>query len=355
MRKKSNLSFHLTIFILALVFLASFIIVKPFLEAIFYGAAIAFILNPLVDKLENKLKINRRYASAVIIILFSLPIFLFLLYFVSFLLDPQNLKFIAKTLYSGTVGLRSRFEEKFKSLGIGGYETLAIEAEEFTNEILAKILSTLREFASDFIIITAKFVILIITSYYLLVEGRELKSAILGMIPERTPTLLKLFQALERIAYGVIMGYFLTSALVGAIAGIGFYIILDIPTIYAIILAVITGVAAFLPIIGPWLIYGLIALYEIAIVDELSKGIAVFLFGVIFLSTIPDFYVRPILAKRGARVHPLILLLGFIGGPLVFGKVLGILLGPIILALFEEIFRLYRQGAIREIKEIRNI
>jgi predicted PurR-regulated permease PerM len=43
-----------------------------------------------------------------------------------------------------------------------------------------------------------------------------------------------------------------------------------------------------------------------------------------------DFYIRPYLSGRDADIHPLIFILGFISGPLMFGLV-GFIIGPLIL------------------------
>jgi len=43
-----------------------------------------------------------------------------------------------------------------------------------------------------------------------------------------------------------------------------------------------------------------------------------------------DFYIRPYLSGRYADIHPLIFILGFISGPLMFGLV-GFIIGPLIL------------------------
>jgi predicted PurR-regulated permease PerM len=52
----------------------------------------------------------------------------------------------------------------------------------------------------------------------------------------------------------------------------------------------------------------------------------------LIMSIVADFYLRPKLSGRYADIHPLIFILGFLCGPLVFGLV-GFVLGPLILGV----------------------
>jgi predicted PurR-regulated permease PerM len=53
-------------------------------------------------------------------------------------------------------------------------------------------------------------------------------------------------------------------------------------------------------------------------------------------------YIRPALSSHYAEIHPLILLIGFISGPLVYGLV-GFVVGPLILAVTYTVLDSYRK------------
>ena len=57
----------------------------------------------------------------------------------------------------------------------------------------------------------------------------------------------------------------------------------------------------------------------------------------IFLQ-ITELYLAPRISGAKIKVHPAIMLLGFIGGPLVFG-IEGLVLGPLILGVFSTIMK----------------
>ena len=64
------------------------------------------------------------------------------------------------------------------------------------------------------------------------------------------------------------------------------------------------------------------------------------LFG-FFLSTV-DMYIRPMLSSHYAEIHPLILLIGFLSGPLVYG-IVGFIIGPLILGITYTVLDCYRK------------
>jgi predicted PurR-regulated permease PerM len=95
----------------------------------------------------------------------------------------------------------------------------------------------------------------------------------------------------------------------------------------------LTGIAALLPVIGPWTIFLPIGFYYL-LTDNIFQGLAVLTYGVITLFFLYNFYIFPKLGGNKAQLHPFIVLVGFLGGAYVFGA-MGILYGPIILGLLK--------------------
>ena len=60
-----------------------------------------------------------------------------------------------------------------------------------------------------------------------------------------------------------------------------------------------------------------------------------------FLSLI-DMYIRPAISSHHADIHPLILLIGFLSGPLVYG-IVGFIVGPLILGITYAILDSFRK------------
>ena len=54
-----------------------------------------------------------------------------------------------------------------------------------------------------------------------------------------------------------------------------------------------------------------------------------------------DLYIRPALSSKYADIHPLILFLGFVSGPLVFG-IVGFIVGPLLLGITYAVIKSYK-------------
>lgn len=169
--------------------------------------------------------------------------------------------------------------------------------------------------------------IFIASTFYLAKDGDKILEYLKYALPqERRSFFRKLSEEVERVLKSIFYGHFLTALIIGIMAAVGFYI-LGYP--YAIFLGILAGFLQLIPIIGPWPTYTALAIYDFA-TGNIPRGIIVLLFG-FFLSG-SDIYIRPKLSGKYADIHPLIFLLGFLGGPLVFG-IVGFILGPLILGV----------------------
>jgi len=71
------------------------------------------------------------------------------------------------------------------------------------------------------------------------------------------------------------------------------------------------------------------------------KGIGLFFYGLLIISTI-DNILKPVIVAGRARVHPLLILIGILGGLFAFGLI-GLILGPLILALLQTLLEIYER------------
>lgn len=155
----------------------------------------------------------------------------------------------------------------------------------------------------------------------------------------------KLKQFLHVIDRGIrqlVRSYFLTSTITGVIA-IPIYYGFGLP--YPLFLAAMTAFLALLPVIGAYLLYGPLAviLYfeEGAVPSVIFFGLCAFFIGIF-----PDVVVRPLTA-RTKEIGAVPLLVGFLGGILIFGAS-GIVLGPLSVIGAIAFYKVYMREAEEE-------
>ena len=134
-----------------------------------------------------------------------------------------------------------------------------------------------------------------------------------------------------------VIGTGVTAAIQGALLGIAF-MILGLPN--ALFWSVVTAALAILPVVGSGLVWGPAAVVLI-IQGRPVAGILLIIWGAVVVGS-ADNFIRPIIYRRWAAVHPLITLIGAIAGVSNFG-LLGLLIGPLALSYLFELIRMYRE------------
>ena len=150
--------------------------------------------------------------------------------------------------------------------------------------------------------------------------------------PEQSSLLLDKFVSVSRatlkgtLVVGVVQGGLAGAAF--AVAGIG----------GAAFWGTIMGVLSVLPGIGAPLIWVPAVIYLLA-VGRIGPAIGLLLWCALVVGTVDNF-LRPLLVGKDTKMPDLLILLGTLGGLVVFGAV-GIVIGPIVAALFLTVWELY--------------
>jgi len=103
---------------------------------------------------------------------------------------------------------------------------------------------------------------------------------------------------------------------------------------------IVMGIATFLPMIGTALVWILATLY-LFLTGAYLKGLILLLFSALVISQI-DYFLRPYFISGKTELHNLFLFFSILGGLHLFGF-LGLILGPIIIALCMSVLEFYRQ------------
>ena len=86
-----------------------------------------------------------------------------------------------------------------------------------------------------------------------------------------------------------------------------------------------------MPVLGSFLVWGPIALLKLMEGDTFN-GFGLIIYGVIVLSLVELILNQKLISKK-AKIHPILTILGVVGGLKFFGFI-GIIFGPFLLALF---------------------
>lgn len=184
-------------------------------------------------------------------------------------------------------------------------------------------------------LITLAFIVF--TLYFFFVDGGHLLSVLVDAIPIEHEYTRLFMRTLRDMSKQLVVGYFLV-ALYQATAAFLLFTIFGVKG--ALVLAALTAIASFLPMVGASLVWLPLSLARI-LNGDLAGGIALLVLSGIFISTLDNF-IRPILLRDRLKIHPLLIFFSILGGLEIFGFN-GIILGPLILILFFTAAKLYNK------------
>ncbi len=316
------------------------------------GTLLAYIAHPLYAKISKK--IPNKTASIILSLFTVFFVVLIPFSFLAFELTQQGFYFynslstkIAKGALFG-FGCTSS-ESKICSL-VNQAEQFSVErlSKYGIDKQLQKFLIAFEEKLSSFILriplIIAEIFITFVIAYFILKKSNDILNQIVYLLPLKTETVQKLVEQFSNIAYTVIYGQLLVALVQGIIGTIGFYVFgVPFPFIFGVIIAF----AALIPTIGTAIIWlpasFILMLSGYASHDYwlLGRGIGLFFYGLLIISTIDNFLLGKIVHAK-ANVNQILVIVGVIGGGVMFGFV-GIFIGPILLPLLITYFETFKE------------
>ncbi len=302
----------------------------PLLDGIVMGIVFSYVAKPIKKRLEVKL--GRTFASVIATLIIIVPIF-FLMFYGLFQGINQAIYLLAhqKEMESNIVGM-------LRSAGVK--EEYIRKIMEFIPSLIELIKSKFELSAFDvtrkFVMFIMNFVISAIVCYYALVDGENFIENTIRIIPEdRRDEFRKFVREIDETFLGLWFGNFVVAMLIG-FASIPYFLLFNVPL--TPLLSGLMFLAALIPIFAEWMVILPVAFYLAT--KSVTTAIWFLALGVIFLYIIPELIVRPYFVGYTSKIHPLVLMLAFIGGAVV-GGVAGFFLAPMIAGLITAIYNYY--------------
>ncbi len=325
--------------VLVLLAYASFQIAKVFLDFLLLALFLGFLSHPMYDWLNKKIK--RRGLSAILtsIIVTSIVVIPLTLLTIQLVAELSNIvqglsvSAVRTEFDQLAARLYTFFGAEYQSDADAGAGLLALLVPSASNLVENVASGLVGAFAKGAVGAFVLFYVL----YYAYVDGHNAVDTVRDILPMARAHTDKLFGEIGQVLKAVFYGSVLTSLMQAVLAGIG-YSLFGVPNV--VFWSAMTFVFALLPIIGPpivWFPWGIVLLLQ----GDTFAGVGLLIYSAIMVSTLDNF-IRPKLIGDRARVHPVIILIGVLGGVAVFG-VSGFLLGPLTLAMFVSIVQLYRK------------
>jgi predicted PurR-regulated permease PerM len=314
-------------------------VLSPFL----IGLIVAYILAPVVIRLQHQLRLGRVLGTLMVYLIIFLVISLILLFLIPTIVSqliklsdalregvPALLKWLSENKY---LQMDSNFIKSIQE----ALAKIKIDHEQIASSILpafqriasggfSAAWSILRETFSSLraVIAFVGFLVFIgIINFYLILDWERIGPFIRKMVPSKHRE--RVFHILEKMDFavgGFLRGQITVAAIVGisfaaGLFGLGF---MGFPALrnFAILIGTLAGVSGFIPYLG-----AIIGVTPAILIVILSGGVTwttriIALIAVLSLfsliQAIEGFVLQPKIVGRGAGLHPLIVLLALVVG-----------------------------------------
>ncbi|MFH1127735.1 MAG: AI-2E family transporter [archaeon] len=325
--------------ILALVL---FIFISPFRDILAYSLFIYYIARPF-NRLFFRITRSKTFSALLSIIIILIPIMFIAAYTLS--VGAAELTNYAATIpeeqRSGYMDMIIK-ELNMTTIAEPWDAVISVSHDKELEAMMLDILDRSVAYFFTFIGIIFNIFLVFVISFYLIRDGKNLKNLVLEDIFKNELLARKYFAQTDRALFRIFFGNILNAIITAILAMIVYSAFnayapqhLNLP--YPMLLAILTGLASLIPMVGvkliwiPATVYLMISSFMNATIIPDLVPLASFLVAVnLIVDMLPDFVLRPFVTAKG--MHTGAMMLSYIFGPIVFG-ISGIFIGPMIVVL----------------------
>jgi len=305
----------------------------PFMDGIILGTVFAYVGKPIRDHFRRK----KRTGVLIAVLCIVIPIFLVL---GLGMIEIANQILLLANNQEAIMALLAAFtDQASRDLSPWIIDLLARGLENAAG-VLGPIAASIPVFHMGRVASLAiiNFIISIPICYFMLLEGEELMESMLSMLSDDDKNACwRYIRRIDYILSGIFIGTIYTSIL-GSIISVAVFYAFDVPRPFA--LASIVFVAGMVPFLTSWVVILPLSLYRYFSTD--AQGAVLFLLISSALIYLPsELLIRPYLVASRSSLHPLLVMISFMGGALVAG-VGGFFLAPAIMGTIVGIYQVRR-------------
>jgi predicted PurR-regulated permease PerM len=324
--------------ILIILLVLTFFLIRPIIMSIILGIILAFIFTPIYNFGFKYIK--RKNLTAFLMCLLLIVLIVVPLWYVFPIAIDQSIKFYMTSQDLDFVTpLKTIFPSFFQSEQFSNEIGSAMHS--FVTKTTNLLMNSLSKIILDFPTLFLKLLVVFFSFFFVLRDKDEMVEYIQSLIPFSKDVEKRLFKSSKDLTISILYGQVLLGMVQGITAGIGFFIF-GVPN--ALLLTLFATVAGIFPIIGSVIVWVPVALYLIISGNTVS-ALGVIMFGLI--ASVIEALFKPIFISRRAKMNSSLILFGMVGGILFFG-LLGIILGPLILAYLFIVIEAYRNKKLPE-------
>ncbi|HYK92319.1 MAG TPA: AI-2E family transporter [Acidobacteriota bacterium] len=180
------------------------------------------------------------------------------------------------------------------------------------------------------------FLMVFITMFFLFKDGPSIVEFVRSLSPLPMAYESEIIRKFEDVSYATFFGSLLTALVQGTAGALLFWALgIDSPLFWGALISFVSLV----PVVGAFLVWVPVSSY-LLLSGHNARGFLLLAIGGLVVSSI-DNVLKPAIIRGRTDMHPLLVFLSVLGGLEAFGF-LGVLLGPLVVAIFLSFLNFYR-------------
>lgn len=315
-----------------------------FLMTIFMAAIFSALLSPLYQRLLISLKGRENTASLltilIIVCLVLLPLSALIGVVVAqaFHVSQSVTPWVEKFIEQPTIASEFLHKLPYYEQIIPHRDMILQNIGSLVNNTSTLLINSLSSITKVTVNAAIMSIIMLYTMFYFLIDGKKLLEKILYYIPLENKDEQHLLQRFTSVARATIKGTLIIGIIQGCLCGLGFALAgIPSPVFWGCLMAVLS----IIPSVGTAIVWGP-ALLILILSQDITGAVIIGIFCGLIAGN-ADNLLRPRLVGKDTQMHDLFILFSTFGGISMFG-IIGIVVGPIIAALFVSIWELYGES-----------
>jgi predicted PurR-regulated permease PerM len=326
-----------------------YLFVSAFFAPLLWAAILALTFYPLTSWLTRAFG-GRRGVAAFTLVFAVTVLAIIPSFFLGSLLVHEATGAYRRLQQAVQQGELLQLVEQIRGSRVGGlwlrltpmFEQFSIDLSDLllraTNWLSDQIVGQATSLARNVLLTILNFILMLIALFFFFRDGEAMSGRVRDLLPMEQAHKEAIFARLYTTLTAVVQSMVLTAVTQGVLAGFGYWLIGNLE--FSVFLAFVTGLASFLPVAGPALIWSGVAVY-LALTGHVGRAIILVVWGTLFVST-ADNWIKPLFIGGRAKLPTFLLLMSILGGLKVYGF-LGVFLGPVVLAILFAFVAIYRE------------
>ena len=313
----------------------------PFVEVLLWAVVLVIVFFPVHRRIEARLKSpgwSAVLSCLLVIVTILVPLTLVTLMVVREATEAAKyLQQNAATLLdpnSPVTGPLRRWLEQYVDINqLLSPEKLAERVQGMGGQIANRTIG----YVSGLLGLIVEVFFVIFTMYYLFRDGDRLRHALYSVLPLEKRRAREIFERTRDVISASVYGVLAIAAIQGVLGGLGFWALgLRSPLLWGVVMLFLSMI----PMLGSFIVWVPAAIY-LAATGYYWKAALLAVWGGVVIGSVDNF-LRPKLVGEKTRLHELLIFFSVLGGLQVFG-VLGIVLGPVVVAITLALLEVFRR------------